>query len=72
MIPISYGLLEKMFISPLQHQLHHSEQYGRKNYGSMFAIWDLIFSSWSPGIKAAPLPLKPKSLRDQLLLKSLD
>lgn len=72
MIPISYGAVEKIFISPLQHQLHHSDQYGRKNYGSMFAIWDLLFSSWSAGNKIAPLPSKTKPLRDQLLLKSLD
>lgn len=72
MIPISYGYLEKLFISPLQHQLHHSDQFGRKNYGSILSIWDLLFSSWSAGNKIAPLPAKTKSLRDQLLLKSLD
>jgi sterol desaturase/sphingolipid hydroxylase (fatty acid hydroxylase superfamily) len=72
MIPISYGPLEKIFISPLQHQLHHSEQYARKNYGAIFAFWDLAFSSWTAGNKQAPLPKKEKSLLDQLLLKSLD
>ncbi len=72
MIPISYGPLEKLFISPLQHQLHHSDQFGRKNYGSIFSIWDLVFSSWSAGNKSAPLPVKTKPLRDQLLLKALD
>lgn len=72
MIPISYGPLEKVFISPLQHQLHHSLEYSRKNYGSLLSIWDIIFSSWSAGNKTAPLPTKNKALADQLLLKSLD
>jgi sterol desaturase/sphingolipid hydroxylase (fatty acid hydroxylase superfamily) len=72
MVPISYGRLEKIFISPLQHQLHHSPQYSRKNYGAIFAFWDVIFSSWKAGDKPAPLPRKEKSLIEQLLLKSLD
>lgn len=72
MIPISYGPLEKIFISPLQHQLHHSLKYNRKNYGSLLAVWDILFSSWTAGNKQAPLPSKNKPLVDQLLLKSLD
>lgn len=72
MVPISYGPLEKIFISPLQHQLHHSDQYNRKNYGAIFSFWDRLFSSWAAGDKQAPLPEKEKKLLDQLLLKSLD
>jgi len=72
MIPISYGVFEKVFISPLQHQLHHSQKYCQTNYGAIFSIWDIIFSTWSAGNKQAPLPAKNKPLVDQLLLKSLD
>jgi sterol desaturase/sphingolipid hydroxylase (fatty acid hydroxylase superfamily) len=72
MIPISYGVFEKVFISPLQHQLHHSHQYCQTNYGAIFSIWDVMFSTWSAGNKQAPLPAKNKPLVDQLLLKSLD
>jgi sterol desaturase/sphingolipid hydroxylase (fatty acid hydroxylase superfamily) len=72
MIPVSYGPLEKVFISPLQHQLHHSDRYGRKNYGSIFSFWDLLFNSWATSKNPEPLPLKEKSLIDQLLLKQLD
>jgi sterol desaturase/sphingolipid hydroxylase (fatty acid hydroxylase superfamily) len=72
MIPISYGPLEKIFISPLQHQLHHSDRYGRKNYGSIFSFWDLLFNTWATTDKPEPLPEKEKSLIDQLLLKRLD
>ena len=72
MIPISYGPLEKIFVSPLQHQLHHSDRYGRKNYGSIFSFWDLLFNTWATTDKPEPLPEKEKSLIDQLLLKRLD
>lgn len=72
MIPISYGRLEKLFISPLQHQLHHSNRYSQKNFGSIFSIWDQIFKSWASSDKPEPLPKTEKPLLDQLLLKKLD
>jgi sterol desaturase/sphingolipid hydroxylase (fatty acid hydroxylase superfamily) len=39
--------LEKIFISPAQHQLHHSieNKHFNKNYGAMLAIWDWLFGS---------------------------
>jgi sterol desaturase/sphingolipid hydroxylase (fatty acid hydroxylase superfamily) len=45
---ISWGnLLEHIFISPAQHQIHHSDaaEHLDKNMGSMFAIWDWIFGT---------------------------
>ena len=72
MIPISYGKLEYLLISPLQHQLHHSPSLSRHNYGSLLSIWDLLFSSWAPGKQARALPSEHKPLIDQLLLKRLD
>ncbi|XPV69330.1 MAG: sterol desaturase family protein [Halarcobacter sp.] len=45
-IPLSYfTFLEKWFISPKQHQIHHSNKFFDKNYGSYLAIWDRIFGS---------------------------
>jgi len=45
-IPLSYGEhFEKWFISPYQHQLHHSTRFSRKNYGSYLAIWDRWFNT---------------------------
>jgi sterol desaturase/sphingolipid hydroxylase (fatty acid hydroxylase superfamily) len=45
---LSYGrVLERIFISPAQHQIHHSierEHYDR-NYGASLAIWDWMFRS---------------------------
>ena len=43
-IKISYPMIvEKIFISPFQHQLHHSRTYHSKNYGGYLAIWDTMF-----------------------------
>lgn len=55
-IPLGFGIFERVFISPKQHQMHHSKQLDlqQSNYGSFFAIWDVVFSTWKPskGIKA--------------------
>ncbi|SFV54237.1 FIG00388189: hypothetical protein [hydrothermal vent metagenome] len=43
-IPLRYGdFLEKIFISPYQHQLHHSMEFTHKNFGGTLALWDFIF-----------------------------
>lgn len=45
---LSYGrVMEHIFISPAQHQVHHSMdlKHHNKNYGSMFAIWDWMFGT---------------------------
>ena len=41
-VPISYGKIEKFFMSPAQHQLHHSsaKQHHDKNFGVALSIWD--------------------------------
>ena len=44
----SYGQkLEHIFISPAQHQIHHSlePKHHNKNYGEVLAIWDWIFGT---------------------------
>lgn len=54
-VPIGFGIFEYLFISPKQHQMHHSKQMElqQSNYGSFFAFWDMLFSSWksSKGVK---------------------
>ena len=39
--------LEKIFISPAQHQIHHSikKEHHNKNFGVTFAIWDYVFGT---------------------------
>ncbi|MFA6195762.1 MAG: sterol desaturase family protein [Sulfurimonas sp.] len=45
-IKVSYPLgIENIFISPLQHQLHHTTKYFDKNYGGYLALWDKLFGS---------------------------
>ena len=46
-VPISFGFLEKIFISPKQHQIHHSknpDHYDR-NFGVSLVIWDRLYGS---------------------------
>ncbi len=45
---ISYGnTIEKLFISPAQHQIHHScnSHHHNKNFGSWLAVWDRMGGS---------------------------
>ncbi|MBV33715.1 MAG: fatty acid hydroxylase [Porticoccaceae bacterium] len=37
---ISFGPFERLFISPAQHQMHHSVDHGNINFGSILSIWD--------------------------------
>lgn len=47
-IPVSFGWLECVFISPKQHQIHHSRDaiHFNKNYGTGLALWDRCFGSY--------------------------
>lgn len=58
-VHLSYGRrLEKIFISPYQHQLHHSidPRHADVNFGTVLAFWDRLFGSWrSEPIQATPL-----------------
>ena len=44
-IPISFGPLEHIFVSPRMHQLHHSNNpaHNDRNFGTMLSIWDAMF-----------------------------
>jgi len=45
---LGFGWFEKWFISPAQHQIHHStaRRHHDKNFGAGLAIWDRVFSTW--------------------------
>jgi sterol desaturase/sphingolipid hydroxylase (fatty acid hydroxylase superfamily) len=49
----SFGpVLSRVFISPAQHQIHHSKdpRHYDKNYGELFALWDWLFGTlYVPG-----------------------
>lgn len=44
---ISFGVLDKIVISPLMHHVHHSAkpEHWNKNFGSRLSIWDWCFGS---------------------------
>ena len=49
-VRISYGrLLERVLISPAQHQIHHSVEarHANRNFGTVLAVWDWIGGSLS-------------------------
>lgn len=51
-VALSYGeKIEKWFISPAQHQIHHSNarRHYDRNFGVILAIWDRAFGSWLMG-----------------------
>ena len=51
-IPFSYPKgVEKWFVSPYQHQLHHSTKYLHRNFGSFLAVWDRLFGTLVTGKK---------------------
>ena len=50
-----FGRAERLFISPAQHQLHHSIAHSHPNYGSFLAIWDRFNRSWLAGSEAKEL-----------------
>jgi sterol desaturase/sphingolipid hydroxylase (fatty acid hydroxylase superfamily) len=45
--PISYGWLDRIFISPRMHQMHHSAKYEHwdHNIGVQLTIWDWMFGT---------------------------
>jgi len=56
---LGFGPLEKIFISPAQHQLHHSRDpsYRDINLGTCLAIWDRLMGTWRQSGKR-PLRLR--------------
>ena len=43
------GLLEKIFITPMNHGIHHAKnkEYIDANYGGVFIIWDRMFGTYT-------------------------
>lgn len=68
-IPLSFGRLESVLISPWQHQLHHSSssQHWNKNFGTCLSLWDRLIGSWhtdKTNIRLSfGLPIKPQPNR---------
>jgi sterol desaturase/sphingolipid hydroxylase (fatty acid hydroxylase superfamily) len=46
----SFGPLDKLFVSPSFHEVHHSslEPHLDKNYGGVLSVWDHLFGTHAP------------------------
>lgn len=51
------GWLEKIFITPSQHRVHHgrNHQYIDKNYGNVLVIWDRLFGTYQRELPEYPV-----------------
>ncbi len=47
---LGFGRAERWFISPAQHQIHHSSapEHVDRNFGTCLAVWDRLTDSWLP------------------------
>lgn len=45
---LGFGVFENLFISPAQHQIHHSNVRAHfdKNFGACLSVWDRLFGSF--------------------------
>lgn len=45
---LGFGRIERWFISPAQHQIHHSSapEHINRNYGTCLSLWDRLAGSW--------------------------
>jgi sterol desaturase/sphingolipid hydroxylase (fatty acid hydroxylase superfamily) len=73
-IPISFGnWAESFFISPLQHQVHHSRNpdHFNKNYGVSLALWDRMSGSLIKSKSVGPLSFGIEGRRQKNLIQEL-
>ena len=58
--------LERFFISPKQHQVHHSKKFFNKNYGGYLAIWDWVFGTlkFSKDVKVLKFGLRREQMNE--------
>lgn len=69
-----FSWIEKIFISPFQHQIHHSTKFYNYNFGGTLAIWDLLFTTLKLSCKVESIKfgldkIQHKNLLDLLLLR---
>lgn len=50
---LPFGPLERVLLSPAQHQLHHDRATGGLdvNYGAFLALWDRLAGTWVPAVQ---------------------
>lgn len=47
---LSWGPLDRIFISPAAHQIHHSAsvRHADRNFGNLLSVWDRLFGTYFP------------------------
>ena len=73
-IPFSYfSFIEKWFLSPKQHQIHHDKKHFNKNYGGYIAIWDRVFGTLalSKDVKILKFGLRKNQMSEYISIKDL-
>jgi sterol desaturase/sphingolipid hydroxylase (fatty acid hydroxylase superfamily) len=52
-------VLERVIVSPAQHQLHHSRdpRHYDSNYGTLISVWDLLYGTWRRSDERGDFPL---------------
>ena len=63
---ISFGRFERIFISPAQHQIHHSTQHRFANLGSILSVWDGLIGTRTYALKREKLQFGLVTLPAQL------
>ena len=73
-VPFSYfSFIEKWFLSPKQHQIHHDKKHFNKNYGGYIAIWDRVFGTLalSKDVKILKFGLRKNQMSEYISIKDL-
>lgn len=73
-VPFAYfSSIEKWFISPKQHQIHHDKKHFDKNYGGYIAIWDRVFGTLalSKDVKTLKFGIRKNQMSDYKTIKDL-
>ncbi|MDR1461653.1 MAG: sterol desaturase family protein [Azoarcus sp.] len=52
----SLGILEKIFVTPSHHRVHHVNDmaYANTNFGGSFIFWDKLFGTFCPALPETP------------------
>lgn len=69
-VALSFGAVERIFISPAQHQLHHSRDHRNVNLGVSLAVWDWACGSlerYRPNQKRLRFGIKAKPHKEVFL-----
>ena len=73
-VPMSFGPLERVFVSPRMHQLHHSvdPSHHDRNFGTVLSVWDALFglrirTTPPGGVRFGVLGMDGDSIRTTLI-----